>query len=97
MTTPPPLSPSLLHVPHATCYWLHATNYLPPTTGYMPHAKGVEETKYLLLLGKDLGYIQDAAHTKLAEEYALVGKMLNGPINSLERRPDNEHAQNTKH
>ena len=30
----------------------------------------IEETKYLLLLGKDLGYIQDAAHAKLAEEYA---------------------------
>jgi hypothetical protein len=37
----------------------------------MPHAEGVEETKYLLVLGKDLGYIQAATHAMLAEEYDL--------------------------
>jgi len=62
----------------------------------MPHAKGVEETKYLLLLGKDLGYIQDAVHTKLAEEYDVVGKMLNGLIDSLERRHNDDQEPATK-
>jgi four helix bundle protein len=56
----------------------------------------IEETKYLLLLGKDLGYIQDATHAKLAEEYDLVGKMLNGLINSLDRRHNDDQAPATK-
>ena len=43
----------------------------------------VEETKYLLLLSKDLGYIGDNDFDKLYEEYGEVGKMLYGLKKSL--------------
>jgi len=43
----------------------------------------VEETKYLLLLSNDLGYIDDNDFKKLSLEYEDVGKMLNGLKKSL--------------
>ena len=43
----------------------------------------VEETKYLLLLGRDLSFIQNEDYERLRGEYETVAKMLNGLINSL--------------
>ena len=37
----------------------------------------VEESKYHLLLAKDLGYMQKETYDQLEEQYSLVGKMLN--------------------
>jgi four helix bundle protein len=42
------------------------------------------ETRYLLRLAKDLGYIEIQVFNLLLEEYHEVGKMLNGLIRSLE-------------
>jgi len=43
----------------------------------------IEETKYLLLLGKDLGFIEGTDYEHLQGGYETVAKMLNGLINSL--------------
>ena len=43
----------------------------------------VEEVKYLLLLGKDLGYLSLDDYEHLREGYDTAGRMLNGLINSL--------------
>jgi len=46
----------------------------------------IEETKYHLLLSKDLGYLSSDSFGKLVEGYNEVGRMLNGLINSLKER-----------
>jgi len=43
----------------------------------------VEEVKYLLLLSKDLNYIDHAIYNELSEEYTRVNMMLNKLISSL--------------
>lgn len=43
----------------------------------------VEETKYLLLLGRDLGFMQNEDYERLQGGYETVAKMRNGLINSL--------------
>jgi four helix bundle protein len=51
---------------------------------FLSIAKGsVEEVKYLLLLARDLGYIDEAGYWELADGYNQVGKMLNKLIRSL--------------
>jgi four helix bundle protein len=51
-------------------------------------AKGsCEETQYLLLLSKDLGYINQETHDELIKGYTEIGMMLNGLINSLKNKP----------
>lgn len=45
----------------------------------------VEEVKYLLLLGRDLGYLNSDDYDHLRQGYDTVGKMLNGLINSLNK------------
>ena len=42
-----------------------------------------EETRYHLLLAKDLGYLKDGQFQELDEAYARVSKMLNALISSL--------------
>ena len=49
----------------------------------------VEETKYHLILSRDLGYLSSEAFDKLLEGYNEVGRMLNGLINSLKERGSN--------
>ena len=44
-----------------------------------------EETKYLLLLGKDLGFLRNADYERLQSGYETAAKMLNGLINSVRR------------
>lgn len=46
----------------------------------------LEETKYHLLLSKDLGYISIDRYNCFMESCIEIGKMLNGLIKSLEKR-----------
>lgn len=46
----------------------------------------IEETKYHLILSKDLGYLSSDGFNELVEGYNEVGKMVNGLINSLKER-----------
>jgi len=43
----------------------------------------LEETKYHLILSKDLGYIEQNKFEELYQKAGTVGKLLNGLINSL--------------
>jgi len=43
----------------------------------------VEEVKYLLLLARDLGYMDEAGYAEVINGYNQVGKMLNKLIRSL--------------
>lgn len=46
----------------------------------------LEETKYLLYLSKDLGYIDEQEYCTLQEQFNLIGKKLNSLINSLKSK-----------
>ena len=51
---------------------------------YLDIAQGsLEETKYHLILSKDLSYINNEQFIKLTEMIKEIGKMLNGLIQSL--------------
>jgi four helix bundle protein len=43
----------------------------------------VEESKYLLLLTRDLNYIPENKYNNITESLNSIGKMINGLINSL--------------
>lgn len=43
----------------------------------------LEETKYHLILARDLGYIEETEFNRLIEECINIGKMLNGLIKSI--------------
>jgi four helix bundle protein len=45
----------------------------------------LEETKYLLLLGKDLGFLGHEDYNRLRDRCKILGKLLNGLINSLKK------------
>lgn len=61
------------------------------------------ETEYHLLLAKDLGYMDEIAFKELKQECETAGRMLNGLINSLKRKPSAsaqdppDFASNIKH
>lgn len=56
---------------------------------FLAIARGsVEETKYHLLLAKDLGYLKPAVYQQLSEGYNRIGKMLNGLIAKIEEGID---------
>lgn len=46
----------------------------------------IAETKYHLLLAKDLNYLEDSKYEDLDTEYNEVIRMLNGLINSLKKK-----------
>ncbi|MCK8816014.1 four helix bundle protein [Natroniella sulfidigena] len=48
----------------------------------------LEEIKYLLILSRDLGYIEEDLYSNLKKDANIVGKLLNGFINSVKK--DNE-------
>ncbi len=50
----------------------------------------MEETKYHLILSKDLGYIDNDIFNKLADDSNRIGRMLNGLINSLQEKVKND-------
>lgn len=43
----------------------------------------VEETKYHLILAKDLGYLEDNLFKKMKNNYIILGKMINSLISSI--------------
>jgi len=45
----------------------------------------LEETKYHLLLAKDLHYLSETDYNKLLDGYNAAGKMLNGLINKVRK------------
>jgi len=45
----------------------------------------LEETKYHLLLAKDLGYLPEANYNKLLDGYNSVGRMMNGLIGKVRK------------
>ena len=45
-----------------------------------------QETKYLLLLGKDLGFVTQEDYNRLQDRCDSVGKLLNALINSLKAK-----------
>lgn len=62
-------------------------NTLKEYLQFLYTARGsIEETKYHLILAKDLGYLPADAFNELMEGYNEVGKMLNGLIKSLKER-----------
>ena len=62
-------------------------NSLKEYLQFLSIAKGsLEETKYLILLSKDLGYIDENKYSDLTQNYDQVGKMLTGLIKSLRNR-----------
>jgi four helix bundle protein len=59
---------------------------------FLYNARGsIEETRYHLLLAKDVGYLRSEEHLELEAEYDQVSRMLNALIQSLQaklpRRP----------
>ena len=66
-------------------------NTLKEYIQFLYNARGsLEETKYYLLLAKDLDYISKEEFRDLAKSCNDVGKMLNGLINSLESKSSND-------
>ena len=54
---------------------------------FLYNARGsLEETRYHLLLAKDLELLDSDAYASLEREYETVSKMLNGLIQSLKRK-----------
>jgi four helix bundle protein len=49
----------------------------------------VAETKYHLLLARDLKFLKNEDYQKIIEGYHKVGKMLNGLIAALKRKGEN--------
>ena len=65
-------------------------NTLKEYVQFLYTARGsVEETKYHLILSKDLDYLPSDDFNGLMEGYNEVGRMLNGLINSLKERHAN--------
>lgn len=54
---------------------------------FLAIARGsLEEVKYLLLLAKDLRYMEGASYVEVADGYDQVGRMINGLMRSLKFR-----------
>lgn len=54
---------------------------------FLYNARGsLEETRYHLLLARDLGLVEQTVYTELEAGYRTVSKMLNGLIQSLRTR-----------
>ena len=56
----------------------------------------LEETKYHLLLAKDLGYLKEPEYEKLLEQAINCSKLVNGLITYLKTNPKDERFLRTK-
>jgi four helix bundle protein len=64
----------------------HSRNTTKEFIKYLFDARGSSaETKYHLLLSKDLGYINSDVFEKINNRYEVLGKRINSLINSLEK------------
>ena len=50
----------------------------------------IAETKYHLILVRDLGYLENSFYNEIIKDYNKVGRMLNALINSLKKGGSNE-------
>lgn len=67
--------------------WDESISRVLPRAILFHGARGsLEETKYLLLLGKDLGFVTQEDYNGLRGRCNNVGKLLNGLINSLKEK-----------
>jgi four helix bundle protein len=58
---------------------------------FLYNARGsIAETKYHLILARDLGYIENSTYNDINKDYDSAGKMLNSLINSLKRKNSND-------
>ena len=73
---------------------------------FLAIARGsLEEVKYLLLLAKDLRYVEGASYGEVADGYDQVGRMINGldrDLSSLVRsqacpKPKTQHLKPKNH
>ena len=56
----------------------------PDFRKFLVIARGsVEETRYLLLLARDLGYVEADNHSTLEARYSEISRMLNGLLRAL--------------
>ena len=68
----------------------HARHSTRECIQFLYIARGsVEETRYHLLLAKDLGHLKDGQFQELDEAYTPVSKMLNALISSLRSKNAN--------
>lgn len=59
---------------------------------FVNHAKGsLEETKYHLLLARDLGYLHEKLYNTLIEQAQIVGKLITGLMRYLQISSANIH------
>ncbi len=59
-------------------------NSLKEYLQFLSIAKGsIEETKYLLLLSRDLGYLDEPTYYSISDNYDEIARMINGLIKSL--------------
>ena len=64
-------------------------NTLKDYINFLYNARGsLEETKYHLILAKDLSYLEKESFKEFLSKINKIGKMLNGLINSLEKSID---------
>ncbi len=65
----------------------HARQTTKEYLQFLYNARGsVEETRYHLLLARDLGYLDPERYAELETQYEEVSKMLNALIQSLKER-----------
>jgi len=65
----------------------HARRTTKEYLQFLYNARGsVEETRYHLLLARDLGYLDPGQYAELEAQYEQVSKMLNALIQSLKKR-----------
>jgi len=70
----------------------HSRNTTKDFINFLFDARGsCAETKYHLLLSKDLGYINSSVFEVLYNRYEILGKRINSLINSLEKNLITNH------
>lgn len=70
-----------------------ARAYRKEYTQFAYQAKGsLEETKYHLLLSKDLDYLKDSDYQYLIEQANLAGKLVSGLIKYLRSNPQDQRS-----
>lgn len=73
----------------------NARAYRKEYTRFAYQSRGsLEETKYHLLLARDLGYIKSQDYDELIKQAEKVGKLINGLISYLRSNPNDQRSKN---
>lgn len=71
----------------------NARAYRKEFTQFVYHARGsLEETRYHLLLARDLNYLTKEDYNKIIEQSEIVGKLINGLIIYLRSHTQDQRA-----